>query len=125
MSVLIPLKGSAGAAQVGVPINIYDDSLAVAASSTVTIVSFTVPALKKLLLDLVEFNGCNIADYRVKIGAIIEAQKLTYFSGALNGEFFWNGLEVPAGTVILLEVENFRPDPSDFHGRILGRLDDV
>lgn len=125
MSVLIPLKDSAGAAQVGVPINIYNDSLAVAASSTVTIVSYTVPALKKLLLDLVEFNGCNIAEYRVKIGAVIEAQKWTYFSGPLNGEFFYNGLEITTGTTILLEVENFRPSVADFHGRILGRLDDV
>ena len=125
MSVLLPLKPDTGTGLAGVPVNFYDDRLAVASLSTVTIVTTTVPVGKILLLDLVEFNGGNIAEYRFKIDGFIESQKWTYFSGPLSGEMFFNGLEIAAGLIALLEVVNFRTESADFHGRILGRLDDA
>jgi len=109
----------------GVVTNLFSEISSLASLATATIVTFTVPVGKVYFLDLVEFSGDNISEYRVKIAATLEAKKCTYFGGKLTGEFLFNGISIPAGDVVLLEVFNFRGELADYAGRLLGRLDDV
>lgn len=104
--------------------NVFNEVTAIVSGATVTIVTFTVPLAKKLFLSLIEFSGENIAEYEVFIDASIEGKKLTYFSGALFGDFFFNNLEITTGIVIELKVRNFRTETANFTGRILGTVQD-
>jgi len=104
--------------------NVFNEVTDVASGATVTVVTFTVPVGKKLLLSLIEFSGENIAEYEVFIDSSTEGKKLTYFSGPLAGDFFFNNLEISTGIVIELKVRNFRPETADFTGRILGTVQD-
>ena len=108
----------------GVVINI-DNSKNLASAATGTVVNYTVPAGKILYLDLVEFHGDNIAKYQVYKDADSIGRQNTWFSGKISGEFWFGGLVILAGEMLALEAENDRPDAADFHGRILGRLDDA
>jgi len=104
-------------------VNVFDDVLAVASSSTATVVSYTVPVGKTFFLLLAEFGGNNIATYEVIINNEVEGKKHTYFGGPLNDEIYFGHKKVLGGETVKIEVENFRPDVGDFFGRILGTLE--
>jgi hypothetical protein len=79
-----------------------------------------VPPAKTFYLELIEFNGTNIAKFEVEINAIIQATKHTWFSGGLFGQFEFDNLLLSAGDVVKLTVLHMRPNVGDFYGRILG-----
>lgn len=104
---------------------IYNAVSAVASASTVDILSYTVPLGKKYKFLQADAGGENIATYRVKIDAVTNDTKRTYFGGP-----FWitskqAGIDHAAGTVLSVEVENFRPTSADFEARLLGVLSDA
>lgn len=109
--------------------NTFDEVTSVATSTLTTVVSYTVPAGLGFLLQLVEASGTNIAEYRVLLDTTLIAKRRTYFGGAVNTDFKFDGFNnkgivVAAATVITLKVIHERPDTGDFSGRILGVLED-
>lgn len=100
--------------------NFYGEITSVSSSTLSTIITHTVPIDKVFLLQLIEFNGNNIAEYRVDIDSSDVAKKFTWFSGDLFGEFPFKNLKIAAGSVIRLRVIHERPQTGDFSGRILG-----
>lgn len=92
----------------------------VANATLTTIVSFTVPVSRKLILDRVEVSGDNKARYQVEIGGSVNAVKRTYWCD-FNEDFEWDRFELTAGTLIRVQVEqNSRPDTGDYEARIIG-----
>lgn len=127
VSIIDDLSGSEPGS---VPTYDYSSVSSVASSSPTNILSYTVPALKKFDLILVECGGENIATYEVKIGAATIAKKRTYFGGNLFTDFSFqtapnNGREFSAGQTIIVSVEHFRPSTSSFEARIVGVLRDA
>lgn len=105
-------------------LNEYGEATLLAAQ-TADVVSYTVPVAKVLSLYRIEFSGENIATFEVRFDAVTQSKRHTYFGGPLGGEFQFEGLEVGAGEVVTLRVENFRGSSGLFAGRILGVLSDV
>ena len=107
----------------GTVTNTYSE-INIAAANIATVVTYTVPAGKELLVDLVEFSGTNIANYEVQVSGVAIAKKRTWFGGDLSGQFLFNKLLIDESTIFRLRVDNFRPSSADFEGRILGVLRD-
>ena len=116
----VPKQFQLGPGAAGANVNEFDIKTSVAAGQTITVVTYPVPVDKTFYLTLVEFFGENIADYKVYIDGVKQAQKSTYFGGKLSGDFFFNNLAVAAEKVVRLDVTNFRSESSLFTGRILG-----
>ena len=100
--------------------NKFGQDAAVASGATSVVVDHLVGNSETFFLTQIEFDGDNIAFYEVFIDGVKEAAKTTWFSGGLNGTFFFNNLEVTAMKKIELKVTNFRPTMAAFRGRILG-----
>lgn len=100
--------------------NVFNAVSSIASGSNTQVVVYTVPAGKTFFLDLIEFSGQNIATFQVVVNSSVEAQKETYFSGPLYGEFKFEKLKFTSGDVIELKVEHQRSETGDFNGRILG-----
>lgn len=109
-----------------VPLVEYDDVTDLAKDTPTEVISYTVPAGKKLVLTRVTFGGDNIAFYTLKIDGITKDRFETYFGGPFGSSFEFDDLDdgwpLPPGTVISVEVEHFRPDPGMFHSRVQGVL---
>lgn len=106
----------------GTVVNTYGVASSVASSTPTTVVSYTVPVGKTLLINVIEFSGENIAKYEVDVDAAIEATRRTNFGSDLTGEFSFYRLGIAAGSVVRLIVEHPRPGVADFEGRITGVL---
>ena len=116
----LPKTFKLGAGASGANFNKFDQDAAVASGATSVIVDHTVGNNETFFLTMIEFDGDNIAFYEVFIDGVKEAAKTTWFSGGLNGTFFFNNIEVTANKTIELKVTNFRPTMAAFRGRILG-----
>jgi hypothetical protein len=104
-------------------VNTYAEANSVAASTAVTVASYTVPIGKSAFLNRVEFGGSNIGIYEVQINAVTEAKRRTWFNGNMSDNFDFvsstlSGIELSAGDVVRLRVTNIRPTVGDFEGRI-------
>ena len=97
----------------------------VPAASTVSLVTYTVPAGKVFYLGEVTVGGENIADYSLKINAAEHDRMRTYFGGPLSISVSQGFLKCVAGDSILLEVNNFRNSTADFEGKLIGVERDV
>lgn len=107
----------------GVPFSQYGEANAVVFGSETTILTYTVPPNLKLRLAMIEYDGTNIAEFKVKIDSVVQAKRRTYFSGPLSGEFiFPEGLTLLSGQVIVLTVLHSRPSSGDFAARLTGLL---
>jgi len=105
-------------------VNIYSESLAVAGFATTTILSYTVPALKKFKLQAISYSGDNRSVYQVELNTSVIAKQRLYFT-EYNGSFDFFGLELAAGDIIQLIVENKANSVSDFNGNLIGRVDNA
>lgn len=120
----VPKKIEAVVGSTGTTINLYNEALSVASGVIdQSVISYTVPIGRTFYLMLVEFSGENIANWSIFVDNIKIGVKRTYFGNSLWGDFFFKNLPVPEGVKIELKVANFRPDPADFEGRILGVLE--
>jgi hypothetical protein len=104
-------------------INTYNELLAVASGSTVTIVSYTVPASTQAVFQRAAFSGENVARYDLLINGAKQDTARTMFGGDLTGEFNFetgndSGLVLAAGTIIIVQVYNIRPTSASFEARI-------
>lgn len=107
--------------------SLFDSVSSVAAGPTVTIISYTVPALSTFRLYSVEFGGSNIGTYELRFNGVLQAKKRTWFNGELSGTFEFlppskDGIELAAGTIITVRVNHNRPNVGDFEARIFGLL---
>ncbi len=103
--------------------NTYNEVLSVAASATVTIVTYTVPTLTESILQRVHFSGTNIGRYDLLINNVIQDTAHTMFGGDLTNEFNWttgnnSGFILNAGDVVKIQVNNPRPYVGDYEARI-------
>jgi hypothetical protein len=105
----------------GTVVSTYAEISSLAASTLTTIVSYTVPALKKFQMDQVQVSGCNVATYTVLEDATTISKKRSYWAD-FNQEFDFFGLEFAAGKVITVKVIHERTGPGDFEARITGAL---
>ena len=105
----------------GVPFVEYADISSLASGSLTTILSYTVPVGKTLLMEKVEVSGCNIATYVVDIDGTDKGKRRTYF-GDFNADFEYKGLEVATGLVVRVRVIHSRPTAGDFDASLIGSL---
>jgi hypothetical protein len=118
---------SISVAQTGDIVSTYAEVLSVASAALTTVVTYTIPIGQTFNLQLVEFNGSNIATYTMEVDAVVEGKKYTYWSGPMFGEFVFTqsenkGLLLSASQVVRLRVIHDRLETGDFNGRILGIL---
>ena len=96
-------------------------ALNVASGSSVSVVSF-IP-VEQVFIQRVQFSGTNIANYKLMIDGNPVSTHRTWFSGAISGRMEFDGykslgIAVPAGKVVSLIVENFRPSIGNFEADI-------
>lgn len=114
----------------GTIVNTFNAISSVGANTITSLVTYTVPPLKKGALLRVAFGGDNIGEYELyKNGNLIEKAR-TWFSNGLYDEMnFWtpngDGEPLIAGDVLLLKVQHYRGSPGSFEGRIETIIKDV
>lgn len=104
-------------------ISFFNQISSVAVNATVTILIYTIPVSNTGYLQTVEVSGTNIATYDLLVNSVQYARKRTYFGGNLDVSFKFgdstsNSPSFVAGTVITVNVTNFRPTLGDFEARI-------
>lgn len=125
-SVVYSLQADTWKINAAVPTNdavsIFNSVSAVTSSTLTSVVTYTVPPLKKSYLIRVPFSGQNVAQYQLFKNASVIDNQWTYFGGNLSGGFDFSsqdfGLPLVAGDVISLKVTHVRPFVADFNGRI-------
>lgn len=101
----------------------YNEILALAAFTTASIVTYTVPIGKTATLQRVFVSGENIARFDVFVNASVIGTKRTYFGGDLNDDFEFSGpdgggVALAAGDVVTIKVIHHRPMAGSFEGTI-------
>ena len=104
------------------PVEAYDEVLAVASGISTTIVTYTVPATKEVVLERVEASGENIAAYTVEVNSVVVAMQRSFY-GDLNAKFEFLskaslGKVLVAGDIVEVKVLHNRPSLADFESRI-------
>lgn len=108
---------------VGEVVSKYNEIVAVPGGSTVSLVTYTVPAGKTAILQRSVVSGGNIGKYTLSINAVTEDTIRTMFGSDLTGMFDFtsgndSGLLLNAGDIIEIRVLNPRPYVGDFNARI-------
>ena len=108
-------------------LNQYGEVTSIAISTETDVLSYTVPASKKVAIANIDASGDNIAAFRVKLNGSTIAKKRTAISGSPNVEFTFENYELAAGDVIKVTVENcsLTLDTGDFEARINGFIGDA
>lgn len=96
---------------------VYNEVLGVINGITTTLYSFT-PALASKIVRI-DISGTNIATYELLMNAAVIGKKFTSLGGPLSTEFVLDGLLIPSGNNLTLDVTHYRPDPGDFNITIL------
>jgi hypothetical protein len=109
----------------GEKINEFSEVTAVASGAETTILTYAVPPSKVLVMDKIEVSGTNISTFKVKIDGNDKARMHTWFNGNLGHVFDFNGLQLNAGSIILIRALHNRPTTGDFEARLLARLKDA
>ena len=121
-AVLAALGGSAG-----LKWWVYDQALAVASGVPTVVVSFTVPAGKKLILALVQAACQNRAEFIVAVDAATIAKRYTQptilttdfaFGAGLLG-----GIEIDAGSTVDVTVLHNQASAADMNATLFGELE--
>ena len=110
--------------EAGEYLNQYFESNSVAGLSTTNIIDYTVPVGKEFRLNRVDFDGGNVAIYKIDINSSTESKKRTYYT-KFNGEFIYSKYTLNAGDNLKLIVENNTNMVADFNANMQGRLIDV
>lgn len=102
-------------------------SLAVApGAETGALFTYTVPALKKFLIDKVSFTGRSDALMRLKVDLVpIDFCQINWTSRFGELTYPNSGSEVAAGSTITVTVHNLGETSADYYGNVFGRLLDV
>lgn len=95
----------------------YNEIDSVVQGITESLLSYTASAA--VYLQKIEVSGTNIAQYELTVDGQTVDKKRTYFAGGLNSVFqFDSGLEISAGSEVIVYVVHDRPDNGDFNARI-------
>ena len=89
-----------------------------------TLITYTVPVGKLLVLKSIEASGENRAKYTVEVDTIVKAIRRSY-EPIFNVDFDFDKVQFVAGQIIKVKAEHSRPQVSDHETRILGYLKDV
>lgn len=107
--------------QAGQSINSYNEILSLAGLASANVVLYTVPVGNIFTLSRIDFSGENKATYKVDINGSIQAKKRTWYID-YNGEIIFNNINLVAGDIIKLIVENNSNSIANFNANIQGRL---
>ena len=108
----------------GEALNIYGESLSVAAAANATVVSYTVPASKEFILKRVDFSSTVKSEYVVEVNSATISKKRIYCT-TFNGEFIFENLTYSAGDVISLIATNKAPLAGNINANLQGNLKDA
>lgn len=102
--------------------NLFNTVTTIPSGIETSIISFTVPALKKAKLQRIGFSGQSIGTFNLYLNNALFDQKHTWFSGPLHGEFLFGGASEEgqtfnAGDKLELKVIHNRTS-GDFSSRI-------
>ena len=107
----------------GVGFHEYDEANSVAGSGTATILTYTVPVGKVLILRRIDFSGSNRGIYQVRKNTNTFSQKRTYYT-KFDDYFEFVDQEFAAGDIVDLVVENRSTSIGDFNATLQGSLKD-
>ena len=107
----------------GVGFNEYDEAPSVAGSASATIISYTVPVGKVLILRRVDFSGSNRGIYSLRLNTNTFLKRRTYYT-KFDGKMELIDQEFAAGDILDLVVENVSTMTGDFNATLQGSLKD-
>ena len=107
----------------GVGFHEYDEAPSVLGSASATIVSYTVPLGKVLILRRVDFSGDNRGIYELKLNTTTFMKRRTYYT-KFDGKMEFEDQEFAAGDILDLVVENRSTMTGDFNATLQGSLKD-
>ena len=125
-----PINSTGGALDVtivsttGNPVNAYNEVTSVAMSSTVTVLTYTVPAGNRLNLSSVLVSSDSVSTIVLNINSAVAGKaRLTY--GNFNTVFnYANGTQLVAGsTVTVTATNNSAQGAASFNAQLQGALD--
>lgn len=102
-------------------VNSFNKVSSVAASGTVTVLTYTVPVGKTFKFRKAEISSDSVSEITVEIGGSDEGFKRLYY-GNWNEVFPYENFEVVAGTAIKIIGLNCSDDLAKFEGRVIGVL---
>lgn len=100
-------------------LNLFEEDLAVAPTTTVTLIDYTVPASRGLRLRIADCFGCNIGMFEVLIDDVRVAKKGTYYT-YYETDFPFENYELEEGQNIKIKATNRSATTSEFNARIRG-----
>ena len=110
--------------EAGEGINLYAEANSVAGLSTITVLTYVVPAGKTFRLSMLDFSGENVAEYILDVNSSTQFKYRTYYT-QFNGSAEFSALEYVEGDTIKIIVENKGNSVADFNANIQGRLADA
>jgi len=100
-------------------LNLFEEDLAVGATTEVTLIDYTVPVSRGLRLRLAECFGCNMGMFEVLIDDIRIGRKGTYYT-YYETAFDFENFEIKAGQNIKIKATNRGPNTAEFNTRLRG-----
>jgi hypothetical protein len=119
LAILATLGGSPG-----VKFEMYGEALGVATGIPTVVVSYTVPATKKLILTVIQGAATSRAEFVVAVDAATVAKRYSQIT-TLTADFLFgpNGLEVAAGSTVDVTITQNRPGTADLNANMVGLLE--
>lgn len=100
-------------------LNLFEEEATVAASNTVTLIDYTLPANRELRFRVAEVFGKNIGAFEIQIDGERVAYKETYYT-YYETEFSFENFEVAEGQNIKILATNRGTNTAYFNARIRG-----
>ena len=116
-----PLNVFVVSASGATPVLEYSSISSLASGALTTVLTYTVPLTKTLVLNKVEVSGCNVATYQVEISSVVKGVRRTYF-GQFNADFEFNNFQVATGEIVRVRVIHSRTQAGDFDATLIGSL---
>lgn len=100
---------------------IYSATASLAGNTTGTILTYVVPPLKTLALEIVSCSGENVSKYTLKIDGATIAVKRSWWTN-FNVDFQMARVKAIAGQTITIDVSNDSNTVADYDATLLGEL---
>lgn len=100
-------------------LNLFEEDATVAASNTVTLIDYTLPANRELRFRIAEAFGDNIGAFEVQIDGVRVALKKTYYT-YYETDFAFENFTVESGQNIKILATNRGSNAAYFNARIRG-----
>lgn len=101
----------------------YAESDNIAIGASVDVLTYTVPMGQTLKLNRINLSSDNISSFLITVDGITNGVIRLSYGTSYNASFNYEGLELAAGTVLVVNATNFSPnDLATFNVTMIGSL---